>query len=199
MRTPRNAIMAAPLVLGVILLSIAPPASGVTVRVEANAALCGAITPPTSHGAGTGGCPFRLTSASKTEVGSALGMTMCDTQFEGKLNSEGEGYIYSMTITNCSPAFNFACGSPEQDLTKLNWPAEFTTETNMEWTICLTVFGITLNCHLPSLTVTQNAAHGGTVSTGASHQFCETSGTNSIQGTWNLVVDAAHPAFEPVG
>lgn len=198
MRNARKIALLAVVAVAALAMSAAS-ASAVTVNVESTGVACSAITPPVSHGPGTGGCPLSAVSSGQVELGTALGMTLCNNQFEGRVNGNGEGYIYNHTITNCSPINVTPCTSPEGGTTRRNWPAELTTETNMEAVFCVVAFGITVNCHLPSITVTQNATHGGTYSTGASHQFCEGSATSSVQGTWNAVVDAAHPAVEPVG
>jgi hypothetical protein len=167
---------------------------------ETSGVACSAIIPPANHGPGTGGCPVFAANSGKIEIGTALGMTLCDTSFEGKLNANGEGYAYNQVISGCSPISSTPCTSPEGGTTRTNWPIEMTSETSMETIFCATTFGITVNCHLPGITVTlSGASHAATYTTGQSHQFCENSATNSIQGTWNGIINAAHPALESEG
>lgn len=191
----RNTLLGVVAVLAAMQLGTAP-ARSTPVSLESTGAPCSAITPPTSHGPGTGGCAIKLSSTGSVEIGTALSMTLCNHQFEGKIDGNGQGYLYQQSATNCSPISETPCTSPEGGTNRRNWPLEFTSETNMEWYSCIVRFGITINCHLPNVTVTQNATHGVTYTTGASHQFCEGSATNSVQATWTAVINAAHPPVE---
>jgi hypothetical protein len=165
---------------------------------EASGVQCSAINPPASHGPGTGGCPVKAINSGKIEVGTALGMILCDSTFEGRINSNGEGYIYNHIINGCSPANMIPCGSASEQGTPI-WPVELTSETNLEGSFCVVAFGITLLCHMPTITVTlSSGSHIPTYTSGPSHQFCEHS-VNSVQGTWTGIIDAAHPAIESEG
>lgn len=173
----------------------ASSASALSVALEPSGTTCTNTVTPTNHGTNGNGCGIKV-NGTTVELGTALGMVTCNNAFEAKVGGNGVGYIYSQTLTSCSPVPVSVCAGDEAGSTAI-WPASLASETTMNATFCVNVFGITVNCTLNGLTVSQNATHATTFSTGASHKAC-TAGGNSVQGTWTSVFDAAHPALEVV-
>jgi hypothetical protein len=206
MRLTRKLVLAG-LTAMVAMAFAASSASAIEVSAESTGAHCSAVT-YIAHGTGSGGCLLRGT-AQQVELGGAFGfMTLCNDTFEGRVGENGEGFVYAATFTNCSPINVTPC---VETGVFTNWKAELATgtenatqsgpftqnETNFEAHFCVVALGQTIRCHV-NLTVTEPQTHRYTLVTGASHKICE-DGTNSIQGTFTQVVDAAHPAIEIKG
>jgi len=176
----------------------APSASALEVVNEATGVHCGAVTQPL-HGAATGGCPLRATGTG-VELAGFFAAGVCTNTFEGRTNEAGVGSLYNASITNCVGTQFHACheGATGQQIDP--WPMRLTAENRMEASFCVHgPFDIAVNCHLDAIALTEVTSHRYRFSTIADeangHQHCE-DGANSVEGVWNQVVDAAHPAVE---
>lgn len=187
--------LAAILAAVAVSAAAAGSASALSVVNESSGTACSTLTPPISHGPGSGGCAFQAAGTS-IEFGTALGMVTCDIYIDARIGPNGVGVVYIITLVNCSPVTVTACTAPEPPGTlRRIWNWITGSETTVNLTYCVTMFGITVNCTLNGLTLSQNAAHTATLSTGASHKACTTGG-NSLQGTLTSITDASHPAIE---
>jgi hypothetical protein len=207
MRLTRKLILAG-LAAMVAMAFAAASASAIEVTAESTGAHCSAASTITAHGSGSGGCLLRGTGTG-VELGGPFGfMTTCNDTFEGRVGENGEGFVYAAQFQSCSPINVTPCVEVGQFT---NWKAELATgtenpitsgpftasETNFETHFCVVALGQTIRCHL-NMTVSEPQGHRYSLTTGATHKFCE-DGTNSVQGTFTQVIDAAHPAIEIKG
>jgi hypothetical protein len=145
-------------------------ASALEVTNEATGQHCGGAVTCTIHANGTG-----------IELGSPLGMIVCNNEFTGTVATEaGTGNIAQKTLTGCTPLSVTPC-------TNVNWPIILQSETSMEARFCVVVGGVlTVNCHV-NIDINSTAGHAYTFRTGAGtpvpHRNCEQAGL-SLAGVW---------------
>jgi hypothetical protein len=144
------------------------------------------------HGAGSGGCTVHVASEAQVELGSPLGMTLCDHEFEARVDEEGEGFIYNQVIFDCSPIPRIPCSEAGVND---NWEMHLSSETSMEVQFCVDVLGLEINCHLPSIEIGEPSPHQYEFFT-QGHQSCEAPfSDNSVEGHW-VAETTAHPELE---
>jgi hypothetical protein len=189
MRLARKLFLLGAMVLGVLTL-MASSASAVSVHEE-DGGDCGTVAnAPNGHGTPSGGCRIFLTNAERIELGTGLGMILCDTVFEAAVGDDGEGFIYGHDIFNCTSSVTECNEAGVAD----NWPVHLNTEDSMELTYCLISFGfLTTGCHLADITASQTIHSEMEFSTNDVHQFCEGSDSSSVDGHWLTVTDETHP------
>jgi hypothetical protein len=189
MISARKLFLLGAMVLGVLALTTSP-ALAVSVHEE-DGGECGTVTnAPNGHGTPSGGCPIDVVNTEPIELGTPLGMILCDMTFEAKLGTNGEGFIYGIDLFNCTGANNECneAGVPD------NWAVHLNTEGSMEVQMCAIAFGfLTVNCHLPNAHVNQISHSEIELSTLGVHQFCEDSDVNSVEGHWLAIADESHP------
>ena len=205
MRSLRKLLLLA-VMAGAVLAVTAPSASALEVaREAAPGAHCPAITGPVSHtphnlsgSGGVGGCPIRAVSEAPVELGSGPIMILCDNAFEARINEAGVGYIYDQSLTNCAPNEVVPCEEPLQAQVDV-WPVRLTSETSMEAQFCVDVHiggsVIRVECHLNPIAITESPTHRYEFAT-TGHQACEAPVGATVEGHWNQVVNAVHPAVE---
>jgi hypothetical protein len=190
----------AALALAATMTGMASSASALEVVTESTYVHCSAVISPTS-----GGCKIRMVSGT-VELGAPFFMTNCSWTFEGRVGETGEGWIYDVVLSNCSPQHWVEC----RDASGADspWPLELATgeedgpyspaETALETEFC-TQAPFFISCHL-ELDVTEVSAHGYVAHTNnpVSHRSCENINysTTSFSGQWQFVFDEAHPAIE---
>jgi hypothetical protein len=180
----------------------ASSAQALEIATESTGVHCLAITPNNAepfitHGAGGGGCRIRAHSVGTVEFSAFGSMTECNNAFEGRSNELGEGFIYSQSITNCTPTVVVPCDANGDGVTE-TWILHLNAESGAnaaEARFCVRSQNVTFNCHL-FLNVTEPTPHRYEFSTGGVHRFCENNGFVSVRGHWEQEVDANHPAIE---
>jgi len=154
---------------------------------------CPAVAPATHTPDAGGGCGVLATSETQVELGSALGMILCDNTFEARVDEAGAGYIYQQTLTNCNVQTD-PCAEPEGNQV---WPVNLTDENTLEAVFCVVVAeALPVQCHLAGIAVNQ-INHGLVEFSTSGHQLCE-DGANTVEGHWNAVGldNTAHPEIE---
>jgi len=179
---------------------MASTASAVTVTNEGGSACSALVAGDHTY---TGGCLLSASSpaGNPVELRALFGiMYLCDNVFTGRVNGNGEGFIYNQTLR--APGTLNPCQiqpQNESDGHARPWPAELTAENGcgagcdtMEAVFSVTgPFGVIVNCHLVNLELRQASHTAATVKTpGSTHVFCENDGTNAVLGTWNVTSPA---------
>jgi hypothetical protein len=176
-----------------ILALLAPAASALEIGHE-NGQHCSNIT-IIDHGIGSSGCKFHATSEAPIEIGSPLGMTLCEMEFEGRMDEDGEGFVYNQQFINCGPLPVIPCSETG---VKDNWEVHLDNETRMEWRLCFDILGLEINCHLTNIHIGEPIPHQYEFFT-EGHQPCEFPfNDSSLAGHWNQERSnlAAHPNIE---
>jgi hypothetical protein len=195
MRIARNLTLLACMASAALLLSTASASAALSVKKEQTGVNCGSVT-QVSHGTGSGGCLLHANSNGAIELGAYGLMIVCDTEFEGRIGTSGAGYIYGMTLTNCSDPV-VPCQEPGGVEV---WSGELTSETTVEIHFCVVMLGMfTVECTIEGLPLTEDdPGHmNGTVSTGPQHVDCDENGF-SVSGSWVFETDTNHPEVEVV-
>jgi hypothetical protein len=184
----------------------ASSASAVTVVKESTGAACsGSVVESTAveseatvTNTGTQvSCPIKA-SATDLEFGGIFGiMGLCDKDFEGFITQSGvmRGNI---TILNCIEGNNNVtkCATAGER----HWRANIKSGTGAgpfpgEMDFCFVAFGITAMCIDVAMTVNELAAHNYNMVLSHANK-CPNAPNTSFEGTFNFVIDAAHPKFE---
>jgi hypothetical protein len=173
------------------LAVLAPSASALNVQIEGGSH----CTPVTiiDHGEGSGGCTVHATSEAQVEFGTPLGMTLCDVEFEGRLDENGEGFIYAQVLTNCDPLPTTPC--KERGVND-NWEVHLANETSLEVQLCIALFtDFEINCHLNNVHINEPTPHQYELFT-EGHQPCEFPfNDSSLEAHWVLET-TSHPDIE---
>jgi hypothetical protein len=189
MRIMRKLMLLA-LMAAAALAFTAPSASALEVEIE-NGVHCTAVE-IIDHGEGSGGCTVHATSEAQVELGSPLGMTLCDNEFEARVDENGEGFIYSQLLTNCSPLPVIPCSEAGVND---NWEVHLKSETLMEAQFCVDVLGLEINCHLDNIHIGEPEPHQYEFFT-EGHQPCEFPfNDSSVEGHW-VAETTEHPELE---
>jgi hypothetical protein len=201
MRFARRLVLLAVAAIATMAL-MASSAQALEIATESNGVHCVPVTPNNAEpfittGTGGGGCLYRAHSIGTVELSSFGQMVECNMVLEGRINELGEGYIYSVSFTGCTPFAVVPCtinGVMENWI--VHWNAEVGANVK-EVRLCVVALGVTIRCHL-FLNVSENPLHRYPFNTGGVHRFCE-GNMVSIRGSWEQEVDAAHPAIEVRG
>src|ERR1700754_3022834 len=153
MRSVRRALLLTVMTTAALAIA-ASSASALSVVREPSLQPCPAVTNVT-HGTGAGGCLIRAVSEAPVELGSPLGMVLCNNTFEARVNSAGVGYIYTKSLTNCTPLTLIPCVEP--GLGEGVWPVRVTAENRMEAQFCVQLGpgGPQLRCHLNNININE--------------------------------------------
>lgn len=133
------------------------------------------------------------TSVGEAELGGPFAMILCESEFQGRVNHSGSGYIINQFIPAPGQTCSSGSAPPCNEAgVKDRWPAGVETETTMEVTFCVRPFNLfESTCHIV-LNVDDKNHSGVVVSTtnGSLHQPCENDASLSLQGTWKGEVGA---------
>jgi hypothetical protein len=205
MRFARKLVLLALAAAATMALS-ASSAQALEIATEGTGVHCTVVTPGNAEpfsttGTGSGGCLIKAHSVGTVELSRFGVMTECNNVFEGRSTELGEGFIYSASLTGCSPVNVTPClsgGLFENWILHVNadTPAVGGTRANgAEARFCVVSFGATIRCHL-LLDVTEDAPHIYEFSTGGAHRACENSASVSVRGHWEQEIDGPHPKVE---
>lgn len=148
------------------------------------------------------GCKIKATGESHiTNTSTGEEISSCQDTFEGSIHHKTDATGYAGHITGWHPK-NHPINNPplctvgECASDETEWdifdPGETAPNTGHMWVdFCLKSSGIDVHC-TAEVKVTEVTPHAHQFST---NQLCAF-GTRRVEGTWNQVIDAAHPAFE---
>jgi hypothetical protein len=189
-----------------VLAFAASSASAVSVVQESTGAACsGSVVESTAveseatvtNSGAQVSCPIKGT-ATDLELGGIFGiMAVCDVDLEGFITNTGVARG-NYTILNCLEGSN--------NVTKCTTAGERHVRANIKtqtsptmWTgeadFCSVAFGITIMCIDVAMEVNELAGHNYNMVFVHSNK-CPNAPNNSLDGTINLVIDAAHPKIE---